>query len=166
MSIQGPFSTQAPAAEPCRPSPKPGGTPCASFQSQLEQTASAANRNASARAGENAAASGASSLSARSASAPDRGGLAENELLSTLADFQSSALERMKKAKENEEEQEAWEKLMKYLDAWIESLREEADIEKVARAHAALASLQSDAEAGRQDGGDYLLARLSALLAD
>ena len=72
----------------------------------------------------------------------------------------------MKQAKENEEEQEAWEKLMKYLDAWIASLREEADVEKVARAHAALAALQSDAETDRQDSGDLLLARLTELLAD
>ncbi len=167
MSIQGPLSAQTPA-ERRRSSLKPGGASRASFQAQLEQTASgvSANRNVSTCKGENAADTGASPLSAQSAAALDRSGLMKNDLLSAVADFQSSALERMKKAKENTEEQEAWEKLMKYLDAWIESLREEADIEKIARAHAALAALQSDAETGRQDDGDYLLARLSAILAN
>lgn len=92
----------------------------------------------------------------RGASALDHGAFMKENLLSALADFKTSALERMEKAKENEEEQEAWEKLMKYLDAWIESLREEADVRKIARAHAALAALQTD----RPDLGDDLLEQL------
>ena len=63
----------------------------------------------------------------RSASALDHSVLMKNNLLSALGDFKTSILERMEKAKENEEEQQAWEKLLKYLDAWIESLREEAE---------------------------------------
>ena len=70
----------------------------------------------------------------------------------------------MKKAKENQEEQEAWDKLMKYLDAWIESLREEADVRKIARAHAALTALQTEADSDRPDLGDYLLGQLENLI--
>ena len=145
MSIQNLLNTQPRADSRRAASSKPAPAPAASFQAQLEKTSAGA---------------------AQAPSRVDRGSLAQNDLFSALADFQSSALDRMKKAKENEEEQEAWEKLMKYLDAWIESLREEADIEKVARAHAALSALQSDAEPGRQDSGDQLLARLTELLAD
>lgn len=147
MSIQNLSNTQLRADSRRAAAAKPAPAPASSFQAQLEKTSAGAAQ-------------------APSRSAADRGSLAQNDLLSTLADFQSSALDRMRKAKENEEEQEAWEKLMKYLDAWIESLREEADIEKVARAHAALSALQSDSESGRQDSGDQLLARLTELLAD
>ncbi|WP_325200785.1 hypothetical protein [Oscillibacter sp.] len=101
----------------------------------------------------------------RSASAPDHSVLMKNNLLSALADFKTSALERMEKAKENEEDQKAWEKLLKYLDAWIESLREEADVRKIAQAHAALAALQTDAESNRPDLGDYLLEQLRTAIA-
>ena len=99
MSIQTLLNTQ-PRADSHRPASRPGAAPGASFQAQLEKTASSV-----------------SPLSSPNASASDRSSLAKNNLLSTLADFQSSALSRMKQAKENEEEQEAWEKLMKYLDA-------------------------------------------------
>lgn len=101
----------------------------------------------------------------RSAAALDHSVLMKKDLLSALADFQSSALDRMKKAKENEEEEDAWNKLMKYLDAWIESLREEADIRKIARAHAALTALQTDAESDRPDLGEYLLEQLQNAIA-
>ncbi|MCI9331752.1 MAG: hypothetical protein HFG05_06195 [Oscillibacter sp.] len=106
--------------------------------------------------------SGDSALSPQSASALDHSGFMKKDLLSALADLQSSALDRMKKAKEQEEEQESWERLMKYLDAWIESLREEADIRKIARAHAALMSLQTDVE--QKDSGDYIIDQLTELL--
>ena len=89
----------------------------------------------------------------------------KNNLLSALGDFKASTLERMEKAKENEEEQQAWEKLLKYLDAWIESLREEADVRKIAKAHAALTALQADAESDRPDLGDYLLEQLRNTIA-
>lgn len=88
----------------------------------------------------------------------------KNALLSDLSGFRSAVLERMKKAKENQEEQEAWDKLMKYLDAWIESLREEADVRKIARAHAALTALQTEADSDRPDLGDYLLGQLENLI--
>lgn len=101
----------------------------------------------------------------RSASALDHSVLMKNSLLSALGDFKTSTLERMEKAKENEEEQQAWEKLLKYLDAWIESLREEADVRKIAQAHAALAALQADAESDRPDLGDYLLEQLRNAIA-
>lgn len=73
-------------------------------------------------------------------------------------------LGRMKEAKEKEEEEEAWNKLMKYLDAWIESLREEADVRKIARAHADLLAFQSEADSGRPDLGDYLLGQLEGMI--
>ena len=104
------------------------------------------------------------SESPRSSAALDHSVLMKQDLLSALADFQSSALDRMKKAKENEEEEEAWNKLMKYLDAWIESLREEADIRKIARAHAALTALQEDAPSHQEDLGSYLLSQLENLI--
>lgn len=104
------------------------------------------------------------SEASRGASALDRKDFLKEDLLSALAEFQSSALNRMKKARENEEEQEAWDKLMNYLDAWIESLREEGDIRKITRAHAALAALQTDAASDRKDPGSELLERLKTLL--
>lgn len=116
---------------------KPAGG--ASFQEQLVQTAAG--------------------VPAKTADA-GRTALTKEALLSSLFDFKTSMLERMKKAKENEEEQEAWDKLIKYLDAWIESLREEGDVRKIARAHAALTSLQADAESERPSLGDYLLSQL------
>lgn len=106
----------------------------------------------------------ASSQAVRGASALDHGAFMKESLLTSLSDFRTAVLDRMKKAKENEEEQEAWDKFMEYLDAWIESLREEADIRKIARAHAALTSLQSEADSDRPDLGDYLLEQLKNLI--
>lgn len=106
----------------------------------------------------------ASSQAARGASALDHGAFMKESLLTSLSDFRTAVLDRMKKAKENEEEQEAWDKFMEYLDAWLESLREEADIRKIARAHAALTSLQSEADSDRPDLGDYLLEQLENLI--
>lgn len=99
------------------------------------------------------------------AGAPDRSSFMKEALFSDLSDFRVAVLDRMKKAKENEDEQEAWDKLMEYLDAWIESLREESDVRKVARAHAALTSLRSEADSDRPDLGDYLLKQLENLIA-
>lgn len=125
----------------------------ASFQDQLVQTSAEAAKQTR-------------PAGAPQESAPfDYSAFMKNDLLSSLSDFKASALDRMRKAKENEEEQEAWDKLMKYLDAWIESLREEADVEKISRAHAALTALQSEAESGRKDLGDYLLGQLEAIIA-
>lgn len=100
----------------------------------------------------------------RGASALDHGAFMKESLLTSLSDFRTAVLDRMKKAKENEEEQEAWDKFMEYLDAWIESLREEADVRKIARAHAALTSLRSEADSDRPDLGDYLLEQLENLI--
>lgn len=99
------------------------------------------------------------------AAAPDHRLFLKDRLLSGLSEFRSSLLERMREAKEDQEEQEAWDKLMEHLDAWIESLREEADVRRIARAHAALAALQADAGADRPDLGSYLLGRMEALIA-
>lgn len=102
----------------------------------------------------------------RSASTFDHSAFMKTDLLSALADFKTSALERMEKAKKNEEDQEAWEKLMKYLDAWIESLREgKADVQKSARAYAGLQDELTKDNSGRKDLGDYLLEQLEQSLA-
>ena len=98
------------------------------------------------------------------ASALDHGAFMKENLLSALSAFRTSMLGRMKEAKEKEEEEEAWNKLMKYLDAWIESLREEADVRKIARAHADLLAFQSEADSGRPDLGDYLLGQLEGMI--
>ena len=72
----------------------------------------------------------------------------------------------MELSKEKTEEQQSWEKLMEYLDAWIESLQEDgADIERSARAYAALQADLTEDKAGRKDLGDLLLERLAGALA-
>ena len=75
-------------------------------------------------------------------------------------------LGRMKKSKEKSDEQEDWDRLMEYVDAWIETLRKEADIEKLARAHADLEAAREDAARDRKDLTDRLLERLSERLAE
>ena len=55
---------------------------------------------------------------------------------------------------------------MEYVDAWIETLRKEADIEKLARAHADLEAAREDAARDRKDLTDRLLERLSERLAE
>lgn len=85
-------------------------------------------------------------------------GLSKDGLLSALAELRSTTLDRMKLNKEKTEEREAWEKLMKYLDAWIESLREgSADIGKITRAYAALKAAEEDERTGRMDAGGHIL---------
>ncbi|MCI8818103.1 MAG: hypothetical protein HFG04_02980 [Oscillibacter sp.] len=98
-----------------------------------------------------------------SQSAFDREAFMRDDLLSALSDFRVSVLNRMEKAKENEEDQDAWEKLMEYVDAWIESIREgNEDVEKSARAYAALKADQEDEKHHRRDTSDYLLERMRA----
>lgn len=142
MDIQQISGTRSRAENPASAAGrgKPAG---ASFQAQLTQT----------------------TLDAQAKKDAGRTALTKDALLSSLFDFKTSMLERMKEAKENQEEQEAWDKLMKYLDAWIDSLREEADVRKIARAHAALTALQADTASERPDLGDYLLSQLETLLA-
>jgi len=68
----------------------------------------------------------------------------------------------MKLGKEKKEEQDAWEELMEYLDAWIKSLQDgSADIEEAARAYAAVKARVSGRPAQKKDPGDYLLDRLT-----
>lgn len=142
MSIQNLLSTQ-PKAEPRSSAAgrsKPAG---ASFQDQLA-AASAQTK------------------------APDTGrtALAKDSLLSSLFELKTSVLNRMKLSKEKTEETQEWETLMKYLDAWIESLQEgKADVQKSARAYAALQDELTKDNSGRKDLGDYLLERLEQSLA-
>lgn len=140
MSVSSLTNTQTVHAENRRPGAKTSGPSGLSFQERLTQTASGGS------------------------AAPDHSAFQREPLLASLSDFRTSMLERMKKAKENQEEQEAWDKLMKYLDAWIESLREEADVRKIARAHAALSALQQDAASGRKDLAGALLERLEEII--
>nr|WP_325212718.1 hypothetical protein [uncultured Oscillibacter sp.] len=147
MSIQGLGSPQ-PHTE-SRPAAGRAQTAGASFQDWLIQTAAQANP-----APPPAADSG-------------RAAFTKNSLLSSLFDLKSAMLERMEQNKEKTEEQQAWEKLMKYLDAWIDSLREEtADIEKSARAYAALQAELTKDTSGRKDLGNYLLECLTEFLAN
>lgn len=143
MSIQNILNTQS-GVESRRPAAGRAKTTGASFQDQLTRTSAQAK-----------------------APAADAGRTAftKEDLLSALGDFKTTSLKRMKEAKEQQEEQEAWDKLKKYLDAWIESLRDEADVRKIARAHAALTALQSEAASGREDLGSCLLNQLEGLLA-
>ena len=146
MSIQG-LSSSQPRTE-SRPAAGRAQTAGGSFQDRLLQTAAQANP-----APAPAASSG-------------RTAFTKSELLSSLFDLKSTVLNRMELSKEKTEEQQSWEKLMEYLDAWIESLQEDgADIERFARAYAALQADLTEDKAGRKDLGDLLLERLSGALA-
>lgn len=147
MSIQplGSTSTQAKSRRTASGQAAPSGP---SFQDRLAQT--------TAKTG-----SVQTKAAADKRTVFDRSSLAENSLLSSLSDLKTTLLARMKEGKEKEEEQEAWDKLMEYVDAWIESLREGSDIEKISRAHAALQASLDDAGTERQDLGSYLLAQLT-----
>ncbi len=146
MSISSLTNAQAPT-ENRRPAARRGEPAGSSFQEQLVQSA------AKAQSAQKAAAS------------PGREAFMKDSLLTALSGVQRTMLDRMKLSKEKKEEQEDWDRIMKALDAWIESLREEADVEKTARAYASLQAAQADAESERKDLGDYILEQLSQRLA-
>jgi len=82
-----------------------------------------------------------------------------DELISTLF---SLKVDHMRLGKEKEEEQDAWDDLMEYLDAWIKSLQDgTADIEEAARACAAAKARASGRSAGKKNPGDYLLEQIT-----
>lgn len=87
-------------------------------------------------------------------------------MMSALKEARFTILEKMKQGKEKEEEEEAWDELMEYVDAWIDSLREEGDIEKSARAYAALEARKTKRPAMRRDTGDWVMKVLSDSLSD
>lgn len=94
--------------------------------------------------------------------ASGQAGLTKDELLSRLLRLR---LDQMKLGKEKKEEEDAWNKLMAYLDAWIESLQEgKGDIEKISRAYASLQAGISDAESGRKGLDDCLLEQLENMV--
>lgn len=101
-----------------RPVPEPAAG--FSFQEQLSAVSTQAQKEAS-------------------PAAPSR-----DDLLSALF---SLKIQRMQASKEVTEEQEDWEQLMDQLDAWVESLQENADIEKTARTCAAWAAAHMDTPA-------------------
>ena len=109
-------------------------------------------------------ASGNKTSVSRSASSLDHTRFMKEDIATVLYDAKLSMLDRMKKSKDKKEEREEWEKLMKQLDAWIESLREEADIEKIARAYADLKAKEADEKAGRKDLADHILDKLTERL--
>lgn len=84
----------------------------------------------------------------------------------TLYDAQIAMLEKMKQGKEKKEEEDAWDELMEYVDAWIATLRDEGDIEKSARACAAVSARAAEAErpAKRIRSEDVLLQALTERL--
>lgn len=132
-----------------------------STQPKTESRASAAGRS------KPAGSSFQDQLTAASAQAKDAGRAApaRDSLLSSLVELKTAVLNRMRLSKEKTEETQAWEKLMKYLDAWIESLREgKADVQKSARAYAALQDELTKDNSGRKDLGDYLLEQLEQSL--
>ena len=146
MIIQG-LSNSQPRTE-SRPAAGRAQTAGSSFQDRLLQTAAQANP-----------------APAPAASA-GRTAFTKSELLSSLFALKSTVLNRMELSKEKTEEQQSWEKLMEYLDAWIESLQEDgADIEKSVRAYAALQADLTEDKADRKDLGDLLLERLAGALA-
>ena len=55
---------------------------------------------------------------------------------------------------------------MEYVDTWIESLREEGDIEKSARAYAAVEARKSKRPAMRRDTGDWVMEMMTEALSD
>ena len=72
----------------------------------------------------------------------------QKDLLSALTAAQSTLLERLKEDKATEEEREAWADLLKRLDSWIESLREEIeDPEHASRPDSVSAAGQMDSKA-------------------
>lgn len=179
MSI--PSLTNTPSrAEICRSPARRVGT--ASFQDQLVQTSTVfqeapvharmSQQNATCSKGvcglpgqevyaeHTADATGASQNAASLA----RSAFMKEDLLSALNGAKLSMLDRMKKSKEKTDEQEDWGRLMKYVDAWIETLREEASVEKVARAYSGLKAAEADAAAGKKDLGDYILDQLTERL--
>lgn len=105
-----------------------------------------------------------SGAAVQSASVPDHGSFMKQDLLSVLHDAKLDMLNRMKLSKEKADEREDWERIMNYVDAWIETLWEEADLEKIARAHASLEAAREDAARNRKDLTDQLLDRLSERL--
>lgn len=102
--------------------------------------------------------------SSQYASDLDHSSFMKNNLLSALSGLKSSMLDQIKRNKEKTEEAQEWEKLMKYLDAWIESLTEEADAGKIARAQAALQAELTKDHSGRKNLDDQLLEQLTELL--
>lgn len=100
-------------------------------------------------------------------SAEHPGQTTKDTLLSALFDLKTSMLDRMKLSKEKTEEQQAWEKLMKYLDAWIKSLQDgNADIQKSAKAYADLQDALTKEKTGRNDLGSYILEQLTERLSN
>ena len=73
-------------------------------------------------------------------------------------DFGGTLFEYIGKAKAIE--------LMEYVDTWIESLREEGDIEKSARAYAAVEARKSKRPAMRRDTGDWVMEMMTEALSD
>jgi len=140
MSIQPLGSTPA-KAESRAAAPAQAAPSGPSFQDQLARTAA----KAGAAPAETVPAAG---------RAPTR-----DELISALFRLK---VDRMKLGKEKKEESDAWEDLMEYLDAWIESLQDgSADIEEAARAYAAVKARMTDRPAQKKDPGDYLLEQLT-----
>lgn len=101
---------------------------------------------------------------AQSASVLDHADFMKEDLLSALYGAKLDMLKRMKESREAAEEQEDWDRLMEYLDAWIETIRKEADIEKTARACADLKEAQENAARNRKDLADEILERLTERL--
>lgn len=100
----------------------------------------------------------------RDASAPDHGDFVKEDLMSALYQARLTMLERMREGKEKAQEEKEWDHLMEQVDAWIDSLREEGDIERSARAYAAVKADEADRKRPRRRPADAILDMLAEQL--
>lgn len=163
MSIQGLANPQAPSENRRTASRASAGTSGSSFQSQLEQasTAAAPQSRAAVPASENDALTSLYQdfttqdplLSSRSAYGLDSSTFLGNGLIDLLYNAKVDLLDRMEDGKEKTEEEQAWNRLMAYVDAWIASIKQEAEMNKEAAEKAARAyeKLQKELQAKSDD---------------
>ena len=95
---------------------------------------------------------------------PDHSEFVKEDLLSALYQARLTMLERMREGKEKAREEQEWDHLMEQVDAWIDSLREEGDIERSARAYAAVKADEADRKRPRRRPADAILDLLAEQL--
>lgn len=154
MSIASLTSAQT-QTENRRPAARRGAAAGGSFQEQLAQTAAAKAGAERIPISCQAPASEDTTAETPVSKLLSQGNLSKGELLSLLFEAKAAF---MKAGKEKKEENDEWQELMDCVDAWIESIQEDRyDVEKAARAYAALEARRADKDAGRKDVGDLIL---------
>ena len=86
------------------------------------------------------------------------------DLKAALYEARLAMLRKMEFGKEKEEEEQAWDEMMEYVDAWIDSLQDEGDLERSARAYAAVKARDAGRPARKITAADLLLKQLSESL--